>query len=113
MKDSIKKFLDIGSFDLKRTLKFLFWIGAIIIVYTSVRYNNLLYPNFFTHNAILNSVGHEAFTSYVKRIDYIAVASNYLRLFISIVIRVVILRIGTEFLYIVLNGFKSLAKLEK
>lgn len=113
MKDSIKKFLDIGSFDLKRTLKFLFWIGTIIIVYTSVRYNNLLYPNFFTHNAILNSVGHEAFASYVKRIDYIAVASNYLRLFISIVIRVVILRIGTEFLYIVLNGFKSLARLEK
>ncbi len=113
MKDSINKLLDIGSFDLKRTMKFLFWIGTIVIVYTSLKFSYLLGPNIYTHSPILKSVGHEAFVSYVKRIDYISVASNILSLIIGIVIRVAILRIGTEFLYIVLNGFKSLSKLDK
>lgn len=113
MKDNIKKFFDIGSFDLKRTLKFLFWIGTIVIVYTSLRFVNVLGANMFLRSPVLNSAGHEAFVSFVRRVDYIGIVANILRLIIGIAIRVAILRIGTEFLYIVLNGFKSLSKLDK
>lgn len=113
MKDSIKKIFDIGSFDLKRTMKFLFWIGAIIIVYSSLRYRNVFGANLFLHSPILNSSGHEAFVSYVKRVDYVGIVANSLRIIMAIAIRLVFFRIGIEFLYIVLNGFKSLGKLEK
>jgi len=114
MKKIISNINDIGSFDLKKTIRILFWIGVVIIIYTSLRYRHLVGSDIYKYSAELihkpDSI--EMMRSNAQSIDYLKLLEFVVRATITLLAKITILRIGTEFLYIILNGFKSLSNME-
>lgn len=110
MKKIVNKLNDIGSFELKNTIRILFWFGVLIITYTSIRYRHIMGYDIYKYTTELKSKpgSSEMINSTLKYIDYLNIGGFIM----TLLAKIALIRIGAEFLYIILNGFKSLSNRE-
>ena len=114
MKKIINNINDIGSFELKNTIRILFWIGVVIIIYTSIRYRHIIGYDIYRYATELKSIpdSSEMITTTYKSINYLNIVKTTIGFIMTLIAKIAILRICAEFLYIILNGFKSLSNRE-
>jgi len=114
MKKIIKNINDIGSFELRNTIRILFWIGVVIIIYTSIRYRDIIGFDIYRYATELKSKpgSSEMITTTYKSIDYLYIVKATVGFIMTLLAKIALLRVGAEFLYIILNGFKSLSNRE-
>ena len=114
MKKIINKLNDIGSFELKNTIRILFWIGVVIIIYTSIRYKHIIRYDIYKYTTELKSIpdSSEMVSSTLKSIDYLNIVKTTIGFIMTLLAKIALLRVGAEFAYIILNGFKSLSNRE-